>query len=361
MEINNILVFNPFGIGDVLFATPLIRNLKEKLPLARIYLICNRRVYPITKKNKFLYKVIVFEKDEWKGVLRKSKLEFFKKIFSFGNEIKKCKFDIMFDLSMNSQYGFFFKMLGIKKRIGFNFKNRGRFLTHKIDITDGYNKEHVARYCLELLKFLNISPKDYKFDLFLNDSDIEVSKNILKKYEYKKNKKALVGICPGSGDSWQDTAYFKRWPKENFIRLIDMLSEKQEVNIILFGSKGEMDVCEHIYDNVKQKILNLCGKLDLEEFCGIVSLCDIIISNDGGPFHIAQALGKKTFVFFGPVDEKVYGPYPDEAISVVFKKYLSCRPCYKAFKFKGCLKDKKCLRDIKSEDVFELIKNEFLI
>ncbi len=361
MKINNILVFNPFGIGDVLFTTPLLRNLKEKFPSACIYYICNKRVCPIIRKNKFLYKIMIFEKDEWRDVLKKSKFNFLKKILSFGKEIKKCKIDIMFDLSMNSQYGFFFKMMGIKKRIGFDFKNRGRFLTHKINITKGYKEKHVAGYCLDLLKFLNISPNDYKFDLFLSESDIEASKDILNQYEDKKNKNLLVGICPGSGDSWQETAYFKRWPKESFIRLIDQLSEKQGVRIVLFGSKGEMALCEHISAKVKRKVLNLCGKFDLEKFCGLVSLCDIIISNDGGPFHIAQALGKKTFVFFGPVDEKVYGAYPNEDISKVFKKHLSCRPCYNAFKFKGCAFDKKCLRNISNDEVFEAIKKECLI
>ena len=153
-----LLVFNPFGIGDVLFTTPLLRNIKENFPQAYLCFICNRRAYPLIADNVFLDKVFIFEKDEWRALLKASKRKFLNEFFKFFRDIKKEKFDVMFDLSLNSQYGFFFKLTGIKKRIGFNFKKRGRFLTQKIDIPY-YKDKHVARYYLDLINFLNINPK----------------------------------------------------------------------------------------------------------------------------------------------------------------------------------------------------------
>ena len=212
-----IIIFNPFGIGDVLFTTPLIRNIKENLPDARIDYISNRRTHPILKDNIFLDRILVFEKDEWREVLKKSKLSFLAKVFSFWRAIKDGRYDVVFDLSLNSQYSFFFKTLKIKKRIGFNFKNRGRFLTHKIDIPY-YKDKHVARYYLQLAQFLNISTRDDKFDIFLKDSDVENAKGLLKKYNLSKAN-LLIGMIPGSGDSWDKTAYYKRWPKSTLLRL----------------------------------------------------------------------------------------------------------------------------------------------
>jgi lipopolysaccharide heptosyltransferase II len=305
----------------------------------------------LLKNYSFLDKVFIFEKDEWRDALKKSKLAFLKKTVSFFREIKKEKYDVVFDLSLNSQYGFFLKMSGIKKRIGFNFKNRGRFLTDKIDITYGYSDKHVARYHLELLKFLNITPKDYKLDLVLSRESLQRVKEIFEKNNICE-KDTLIAICPGSGDSWRDTAYFKRWPQENFLKLCEELKEGLKVKILLFGSKAEIDVCSYIESELKNDVINLCGKIDLEEFCTAISLCNLIVTNDGGPFHIAQALGKKAIVLFGPVDEKVYGAYPVTDNCVVFAKHISCRPCYKSFRFSGCNIDKQCLRGISVDEVF---------
>lgn len=355
-----ILIFNPFGIGDVLFTTPLIRNLKENFKDASITYICNRRTEPLLKSNIFLNKVMVFEKDEWRALASKSKFQFLKKFFSFLSEIRREKFDVMFDLSMNSQYGFFFTMAGVRKRIGYNFKNRGRFLTHKLELTQGFGGCHVADHYLTLLRFLDITPKEYPLDLFLSEDSKKKALEILRANIPDKDS-FLVAVCPGSGDSWQQTAYFKRWPQEYFLKVCERLQSEFGAKIILFGSKVEEPLCNFIYNGLPVKPLNLCGTIALEEFAGMLSFCKLVLTNDGGPFHMAQALHKKTVVFYGPVDERVYGPYPQQNANVVlFKKDLPCRPCYKKFKFPACPIDKKCLRDITPEEVIAATKKLLL-
>jgi len=347
------LIFNPFGIGDVLFSMPLVRNLKENIKDILITYICNKRVYQLLKKNIFLENVIVFEKDDYREYLKKSKILFLKRLFGFFNSLKKEKFDLVFDLSLNSQYGFFLKLLGIKMRIGYDFKNRGRFLTHKIKLVEGYNKKHVARYYLDLLKFLNINPKEYNFDIFLQEEELKRQKILLNEFSYND---FLVGVFPGSGDSWGENSYFKRWPEENFVKLCNYLQDELNANIILLGSESEKSLCDYVSFNLNKKCLNLCGKLNLNELIHLLSLVKLVITNDGGPFHIAQALRKKTIVFFGPVDDNVYGKYLDLDNIFVFKKDIPCRPCYKNFKFKGCVYDKKCLKEISANEVISVLR-----
>lgn len=348
-------MFNPFGIGDVLFTTPLIRNIKKNIPSARLSFMCNRRVKPILETNKFIEDIFVFEKDEYRAVLQKSKVSFLKKVFSLYKRIRNKKFDVIFDLSLNPQYSAFFKLAGIKKRIGFNFKNRGRFLTHKRDLPWGYKDMHVADYYLGLLEFISIKPEKLKFDLFLEEKNILKIQRIMKNLGISEND-LLITICPGSGDSWQETAYFKRWPKENFTELCDMLSEELGAKIVLLGSDSEKFFCDFILANTKYRPINLCGRTSLLDLACLISISNLFITNDGGPFHISQSLGAKTIVLFGPTDEQVYGAYPREENCVVLKKDIRCRPCYKTFKFEGCKFDKKCLREINVKEVFEVAR-----
>ncbi|MCM8787428.1 MAG: glycosyltransferase family 9 protein [Candidatus Omnitrophica bacterium] len=359
-QIRKILIFNPFGIGDVLFTTPLIRNLKENFSCQYLAYIVNNRAYPLLKKNPFLDEIFIFEKDYWRELLKKSWFKFLKQYFSFLYNIRKKHFDVVFDLSLNSQYGLFFKMAGIKRRIGFNFKERGRFLTEKLDIPDGFSQKHVARYYLDLLRFLKINPKEYNFDVFINDTVVKEMENIL--YLDTKKNDTFVLVCPGSGDSWGKTAYFKRWPKTSFVDLCNKIKSNFCVDIIIVGSKVESDICKYIYDKMENKPINLCGQINLEQLAVLIDKSKLVITNDGGPFHIAKALNKKIIVFFGPVDERIYGPYPHSNDTFVFSRHLDCRPCYKGFRFLGCQYDKRCLREISPDEVFliveEILKNK---
>lgn len=351
----NILVFNPFGIGDVLFSTPLIRNLKEKINNCSITYVCNRRVEPLLNNNKFIDRVIVFEKDEWRNLGRKSKFGLFKKIITQFREIKNQKFDCLFDLSMNAQYGLFFKLTGIKKRIGYNYKNRGKFLTDKFDLSKGYQGRHVADFFLDLLSAVGLTATAYPFDIFLPKKKA-ITKPIFLSHHNLPHQNFLIAVVAGSGDSWNQTAYFKRWPEEYFVELIERIQSELSAEVVLFGSKSEVPLTNRIYSRLAKKPLQLSGELNLESFIEHINICDLVISNDGGPFHIAQALKKKAVVFYGPVDEKVYGVYPDSSICAVFTGKVDCRPCYESFKFPECKFDKLCLRRITTDSVFSQIE-----
>ena len=84
----------------------------------------------------------------------------------------------------------------------------------------------------------------------------------------------------------------------------------------------------------------------------------LVVTNDGGPLHMASALGVKTVSIFGPVDEKVYGPYPpsDKHI-VITNKNITCRPCYKNFRFWGCPNNLSCVKDITVDEVFTAVRS----
>ena len=87
----HIIIVNLFGIGDVLFSTPLVRALKKEFPEARIDYMCNRRCECILQNNENIENVIVFEKDEFRTEFRNSKIAFIKKVGDLIKIIKKGK------------------------------------------------------------------------------------------------------------------------------------------------------------------------------------------------------------------------------------------------------------------------------
>ncbi|MCM8758105.1 MAG: lipopolysaccharide heptosyltransferase II [Candidatus Omnitrophica bacterium] len=348
-----ILLINPFGIGDVLFTTPVVRAIKETYPDCFLGYWCNERVEPILKNNPFIDKIFTFTRGDLKKIFKKSKFEGIKKTVVLFFGIKKQRFDIAVDFSLDHRYSLTCKFAGIKRRIGFNYKSRGRFLTDKINI-EGYEDKHVVEYYLDILKFLNIDrPKELKLDLFLNKDIKEWSESFIR--DLKINR-PLIGIAPLGGESWGAQAYLKHWPISNYIELIKKLINEYNTKIILFGDENEKVIVDNLEKLLCDKVINLAGRLFLPEYAGILSKLDILITNDSGNIHIAGALGIKTVSIFGPVDERVYGPYPLDERHIVIKKKLACQPCYKKFKIYDCKYELSCLKRINPQEVFEAVK-----
>ena len=67
-------------------------------------------------------------------------------------------------------------------------------------------------------------------------------------------------------------------------------------------------------------------------------------------------MGVKTVSLFGPVSEIVYGPYPQSQEHIVIKEDVSCRPCYRNFRFSKCEHGRICLFNINAEKVFSAVK-----
>ncbi|MEK6567254.1 MAG: putative lipopolysaccharide heptosyltransferase III, partial [Candidatus Omnitrophota bacterium] len=94
----NILIVNPFGIGDVLFTTPLIHTLKDAFPKSRLGFLCNKRAASILRNNPFINEIFIYERDDFKQSLSVSKLKWLKEFSSFIRQIKKARFDLAIDL-----------------------------------------------------------------------------------------------------------------------------------------------------------------------------------------------------------------------------------------------------------------------
>ncbi len=355
-----ILIINPFGIGDVLFTTPVIRAIKNAYPQAFIGYWCNERVVPVLKNSPNINKIFALSRGDWKKIWKRNKIEAIRRGWDLRKEILNEKFEISIDFSLDHRYGLMARSFGIKRRIGINYKNRGKFLTEKIDI-DWYKDKHVVEYYLDTLNFLDIPrPQNPRLEVFLSPEERQWADGFLKENRFEE-KDVIIGVSPGGGESWGENAVYKHWPSEKFKNLIELVIKNFNSKVIIFGSENEKNICNQIVAAfASERVINTAGKITLSQFMALVERCKLLVCNDGGPIHVATALGVKTVSLFGPVDEKVYGPYPPEGNYIVIKKDLPCRPCYRNFRFPGCDNNHRCLRDITVKEVYSTVK-KFLI
>ncbi len=349
-----ILLINPFGIGDVLFTTPVVHTLKESLPGVTLGYLCNRRSADALKNNPNLERLFIYERDEFEEIKKKSPLSWLKELFLFWGKIKKERYDLVIDFSLNPQYSFFSWLCGIKTRVGYDFKGRGKFLTNKI-VLNGYDQKHMIEYYGDLLKLIGLELKYKKPELFFSKDNQDSIRGILSKEGIGSQDKIVV-LAPGAGKSWGKDAYLKHWPAQNYSELADKVIENYGAKIIIVGDYSEKDVVKSVISGMHHVVLDLSGKTSLGELAALFSGASLLVTNDGGPLHMAVAVGAKTVSIFGPVDDLVYGPYPLNDKHRVAKNTISCRPCYRDFRMFPCANEQKCIHGLSVEGVFDLVK-----
>ncbi len=354
LNLKNILIINPFGIGDVLFTFPAVKALRNAYPDARIYYWGNERTADICANNPDIYKVFSLSRGDLKKIYHRSWLGGIKRSLSLFAEIKRGNFDLAVDFSLDHRYGFISMIAGIKERIGFNYKNRGRFLTRKIGIS-GFAKKHMAEHYLELLGLVGIKPGVFNAQLFVPPKTLKWAEEVLLKAGICRED-LVVGIAPGAGLSWGQNALLKHWPPAKYAQLIDKIFSELDAKVILLGNELERHIAENIISAARSKVVDLVGQTDLIQLCALIRQLTVLITNDGGPLHIAAASGIKTVSIFGPVDENVYGPYPLSGHHIIVKSDLDCRPCYRDFRLAICQRHRECINSITVDEVFNSLR-----
>ena len=373
----NIIIVNPFGIGDCLFTTPLIHTLKDAFPAGKLGFLCNKRAAPLLKNHPFIDQIFIYERDDFRRLQSVSWFSWFKEFNSFIRQIKKARFDLAIDLSLASNFGFFLWLSGIKRRIGYNYKNRGWLLTDSLKL-DGYENRHIVEYYSQLLKLIpypslrgvpKISIDDeailkyINLELYLGKDDEFYADNVLKSNNTDKAK-PIVTIAPGGGASWGKESYLKYWPAESYKALIHKILDKYKATVIILGDLSDKELfpchCEPAIDSVVgeaiSNLIDLRGQTTLGQSAALINKANLFIGNDGGLLHMAVALKKKTISFFGPVDPRVYGAYPqDENRHIVLRKTLECSPCYRRFRLSHCERDRECLVSININEALEAV------
>ena len=245
-------------------------------------------------------------------------------------------------------------LIGIKRRIGFDFKGRGVFLTHKKKLT-GYSDRPVADIQLELLDLLDANLRrlvpagTQPPPLSIRDAARDEAALFLESHGVFRGDKILA-VAPGGGRSWGKEARFKQWDAERFAEVVNAFCAAHGQKALLLGDESENELLQRTAALIKVPVTLAAGE-PIEKVCALLQRSDSLLCNDGGLLHLANALGVKTVSIFGPVDEKVYGPYGGKTPHAVLTEPVPCRPCYKNFHFPPCPYERRCLGELPVQKV----------
>jgi len=355
------LFVNPYGVGDVLCSIPLLNAVRMARPSATIGYVCNRRTASLVHALPGVNEVIVFEKDEFRECWRRSKPRWCVAVQRFARAIRSGRWDTAIDLSLNWQVGAALMALGIPRRFGFDFRRRGRFLTHRLPLA-GFDHRPVAEHYLDLLELLKIPhPLHPMLELPVSPAVLRDADEWLARQGVTGDQ-PIIGIVPGGGASWGPNAYYKRWPAQHFAVLADRLVDTIGGQPALLGDRVDEPACDAVAKAMRHRAMKLEPAPSLLMLAGILKRCRLVVGNDSGALHLAVAVSTPSVTIFGPASPVVYGPYPVTARDPsdgwasrhrVAAKPLACRPCYTRFRLPPCPWGLRCLTMLSPDDVYQ--------
>jgi heptosyltransferase II len=327
-------------IGDAVMQVPALRALRRAFPEAHITLCTRSWTQGIFQDADFVDDILLVKPGE--------------SLLAQARKWRLAKFDLAILFTNSFQTALIAKLGKAGKRFGYRNEGRSFLLTDPVEKPSWKNEKHEIYYYLDLISevaaFYGIETpeREPRFDLPVSAERKNAARKILEKNGIDFSKKLIV-FCPGSTNSRA-----KRWPAENYARLNDRLQSELKANVILIGDQSELDVSGEVVEKSKANPIVLTGKTSLDESTAILSICDLMISNDTGPAHIAAALGTRTIVIFGPTNPKTTHPLGAEII----RRPVECAPCM----LRDCPIDHRCMTGISVGEVFSkariLIEND---
>jgi heptosyltransferase I len=341
-----ILILKPSSLGDVIQALPVLRLLKLHVRDAEIFWWIDSMLAPLLEGDPDLAGIVRFERKRWASPVHWT--EMLRSI----QWLRAQKFDLVIDLQCLARSAAFAWLADGKFLVGLDESREGARGFYDLAAPRKSFHTHAVDWYLSVLPQLGV-PVHKNFIWLPERPEIAASvkskwfgeKSIFNPQSAIRNPQ-LILLQPGA--RWKN----KRWPVENFSQLVSLLDKKfSDTRFAILGSREDKPFGEIISRAEPNRTFNLCGETSLPEMIEWIRLCDLLVTNDTGPMHVAAAMDKPVIALFGPTEPRRTGPYGQ--LENVLRIELPCSPCLKSF----CTwkNPNECLTAISPATVFERV------
>jgi heptosyltransferase-2 len=329
-------------------ATPALRAIRNLYPKAHISYLMRRYVKPMYTGMPWADRLITYRTGKTKA--KAGKGEF----FDLAARLRTGRFDTAILLPNSFKSALVCKMAGIRRIVGYERDGRGFLLSDKLLPQKDRGKFvpfPMVKYYQGIAQYLGSADRDITMRLFVTPSERREAEEIFVRAGLDAplerpagtGGRPMVLVNPGA-----NYGAAKCWPAESFAALADRLVDELGATVLLSGAPKERAILEAIKGNMKRVAIDLSTKgLTLGALKEITRRCDLMVTNDTGPRHIAAAFGVPVVTIFGPTHPEWTEIYfaRERKVSVP----VFCGPCQK----KTCPLDHRCMTRVSPGMVYE--------
>jgi heptosyltransferase-2 len=335
-DIRRIVVRGTNWVGDAVMTVPALRQLRTLFPAAHITLATRSWAQGLFADAEFLDSLQVHEGSGLRSVVHQVR------------HWQKGNFDLAVLFPNSLEAALVASLARVPVRVGYATDGRQRLLSDPLSMPEWRSSKHEVFYYLNIVAELesllgnNQSVSDEQVDCSLQVTETRKSWALeFLRLKGVREGRPVVALCPGSINSRA-----KRWPSERYAELADRLIQEFGAEVLLIGSPSESEVSFDVIRRMRNKPVALTGETDLAQLVAILSVLDLLVTNDTGPAHIASALGRPTLVIFGPTNPLTTRPF--STLSEIVRIPPECAPCM----LRDCPIDHRCMTAINPGEVF---------
>ncbi|TQJ36463.1 ADP-heptose:LPS heptosyltransferase [Arthrobacter sp. SLBN-122] len=280
IDVSRIVVLRGGGLGDLIFAIPAMAALKAAYPGSTITLLgtpIHKALLGALKSPVDEVVVLPFAEGVRPGEEDTAELD------HFFADMRGRSFDLAVQLHGGGRYSNpFLLRLGARHTVGTRTADAA-----SLERTIPYlYYQHEPLRALEVAGFAGAFPVDLEARL------APAAGLAIHKAGDGGGDRPLVVIHPGATDPR------RRWPAEKFAELAAACAADGS-QVVIIGDSSEQDLAEGIAARAESAAVHsVAGALDMAGLVALLAESDVVVANDSGPRHLAQALGVPTVGVF---------------------------------------------------------------
>ncbi len=330
-----ILIRLPNWLGDMVIATPALQVLREKCPKAHITILALSGVSSALQGHPAINRVLTYD--------RSGRERGLSGLWSLANRLREEDFDLAYVFPNSFASALPVWLARIPERIGYATDGRSLLLTRALKKPSQLAHWHQSAMYASLV--LGEAQKETPPPRWVVCAEERREAESLLRQSGIKRGRPLLALNPGSVNSAA-----KRWPVERYAYVARWAVECAGWDVVILGGGSDREAGANIATLSRVPLAMLAGQTSLRQFMGILSIADLVLSNDSGGMHVAAALQRPQLSLFGSTDAVTTGPLgPNQYI---VRKPVGCSPCVQPV----CKEEQHfCMLRIGEEEVVDIL------
>jgi heptosyltransferase II len=335
---SRILIVLPKWVGDLVLATPALTAMRQRFANVRISFLVKHSLTDVLSGGNWSDELLFWPTA--KGQSRPQRRQGF---LGLAAELRERQFDWAVLLTNSFRSALLTRLAGIPRRIGYDRDGRGLLLTDRLlpQKSDGkYVPVPMTRYYNAVARYLGCRDCTSQLELHTTDGDESNAATEISQAGVQPGQPIVI-INPGAS-----FGPAKCWPAERFAQVADELSKRHGTATFIACGPEETEIARAVASSMHSKAHVLDRPvMKLGALKALVRRSNLLITNDTGPRHFANAFGTPVITLFGPTDPEWTATESPRERSLMVK--VNCGPCMK----RKCPLDHRCMTRITTDMV----------
>lgn len=329
---NNILIIRLSAIGDVVFASPLIKALRRSYPDARISWLVEPAAATLLKSNPDLDEVILWPKGEWQQLWQQRRfLQLARALRQFVAALRARQFDTAIDLQGLLKSGVWAYLSRAGRRVGLGSKEGSARLMTEVVSRQGDSARIGSEY-LAMARHLGLEVGGFEMDVALSVADESFPATVVAGQKYA----VIAPFTTRPQKHWVEA----RWP------VLAAQLRARGLAVVMLGGPADREAAARIVAT-HDEIINMAGGCSLTQSAALIKHSALLVGVDTGLTHMGIAFNVPTLALFGSTC-----PYSETTRTnarVLYHK-RECSPCRRN---PSCEGDFTCMKEITIEEIMQ--------